>query len=169
MGTYARQDIVFVRGEGSLADRRERRALSRFRVRRRRQRPRACASATRRGAKGAGRKALAHVEPLPRRGPGDGRRQADAADVCRARLLLQFGRGSLRGRDQGRAPLSLCIGRAGAAADHYFPRRVSWPDAGDARGRRQRTISRRLRAGRPKASIIVDLDDFDALEGAIGA
>ena len=64
MATYARQNIVFERGEGSWLITSRRRALSRLRLRRRRQRAGPCPSPSRCGPDRTGRQALAHLEPL---------------------------------------------------------------------------------------------------------
>ena len=100
----------------------------------------------------AGRKALAHVQPLSGRGTGAARRAARRRDVRRPGVLLQFGRRSLRGGDQDRAALPIMSRPSRALAHHRLRRRLPRPHARDHRSRRQPEISARASGLRSKAS-----------------
>ena len=71
-----------------LADRNQRRALSRFHLRRRGECARPLPSASGRGVAGAGDKAVAHVEPVQEPGRRQARGAAVRAELCRFRVLL---------------------------------------------------------------------------------
>ena len=95
----------FRAGRRRLAGRDQRRALSRFHLRRRRQRARPRASAARRRAHRAGAEALARLQPLPHsRGRAAGR-AAVRGELRRPRLLLQFRRRGDGVRDQDGAQI----------------------------------------------------------------
>ena len=145
MPTYARVDVVFDRGEGAWIVSTTGGALSRLRQRRGGERARARASETDRCTDGAGQQAVAQLQPLSRCGPGETRRAVVRGDVCRPGLLLQFGRGSVRGRDQAGAAVSLCERPARTLAAGDVQGRVPRPHARHHRLGRQRQASGRLR------------------------
>ena len=144
MATYARQDLVFERGEGQLARRHEWRPLPRLCLGRRGECARPRPPQAHRGPLRPGREALAHVQPLSGRGPGEARRATGGGDVRRAGVLLQFRRRSVRGGDQDGAALPLCQRPARALAHHHLRRRLPRPHARDHLRRRQREIPRGL-------------------------
>ena len=129
---------------GRVADRDQRRALSRLHLRRCGECAGTRASASGQGAAGAGDEALAHVEPVQEPGWRQARGAAVRTELCRLRVLLQFRRGGDGMRDQGRAPISRLQGPSRALSHHHLRRRVPRPHAGDAGGDRLRQISRRL-------------------------
>ena len=131
---------------GRVADRDQRRALSRFHLRRRGECARPLPSASGRGAAGAGDQAVAHVEPVQEPGRRAARGAAVRAELCRLRVLRQFRRRGDGMRDQGHAQISRRQGPSRALSHHHLRRRVSRPHAGDAGRDRLGEISRRLRA-----------------------
>ena len=143
---FARVDLGFERGEGAwlIATNGER--YLDFTSRRRGECAGPCASASGRGAAGAGDKAVAHVEPVQEPGRRAARRAAVRAELCRLRVLLQFRRRSDGMRDQGHAQISRRQGPSRALSHHHLRRRVPRPHAGDAGRDRLRQISRRFRA-----------------------
>ena len=89
---------------GCVADRDRRRALSRFHQRRRRQRAWPCPPASGRSGAGAGREAVARLEPVPDSGRRAARRAAVRGELRRRRVLRQFRRGGDGSRHQDGAP-----------------------------------------------------------------
>ena len=104
-------------------------------------------SASGRRAHRAGAEALARLQPL--RDPGSGARRAAAVrcELRRRGVLLQFGRRGGGRRDQVRAQIPVGRRAARALPHHHLRGRVPRPHAGDARRRRTKEISRRLRPG----------------------
>ena len=145
MGTYARQDVVFERGEGSwmISTSGERYldlasgiAVNAF--------GHAHPQADR-GAGRAGRQAVAHVEPLSRGRAGEAGRTAVRADLRRQSLHVQFRRRGVRGRHQADPALSLRQRPSRALAPDHVQGCLPRADAGDHRLGREREVSRRLR------------------------
>ena len=129
---------------GLLADRDQRRALSRFHLRRRGERARPLPPASGGGAAGAGHQTVAHVEPVQEPGRREAGGAAVRTELCRLRLLRQFRRRSDGMRDQGHAQISRRQGPSRALSHHHLRRRVSRPHAGDAGRDRLAEISRRF-------------------------
>ena len=145
MPTYARQNVVFERGEGAWLDRHDGERYLDF-------------------GSGVAVNALGHAHPklvaalteqaqklwhcvqsLPRRRPGAAGRAAVRGDLRRQGVLLQFRRRGLRRRHQAGAALSLRQRPSRALAHHHLQGRLPRPHAGDHRRRRQREVPRRLR------------------------
>ena len=142
---FARVDLGFRARRGLLADRDQRRALSRFHLRRRGQCARPCPSASGRGAAGAGEK-LWHMSNLFK--SPDGERLA-------ARLCEQSFADFVFFANSGAEAMECAIkiarkyhaakGHPRALSHHHLRRRVPRPHAGDAGRDRLGQISRRLR------------------------
>ena len=134
-------------GRGRLARRDQWRALSRFHLRRRRQRARPCASASGRGAAEQAQK-LWHVSNLYE--IPEAERAAErlcAASFADVVFFCNSGAEAMEGAIKMRAQISVGERRAGALPHHHLRRRLPWPHAGDARRRRAEEISRRFRPG----------------------
>ena len=118
--------------------------LPRLSRRHRRQRPRPRPSASRRGAEGAGRQALARLQHLRDPGPGAARRHGSWRRPSPTRCSSPIPaprRSNARSRRRGATISS--NGRAGALPHHHLRGRLPRPDAGDPRRRRaSRNISK---------------------------
>ena len=168
MPTYARQNVVFERGEGAwlISTSGERyldfasgvavNALGHAH-------PKLIAALTEQAAE-----AVALFQPLSRRRPGAACRAAVRGDVRRQGVLLQLRRGSLRGRHQAGAPLSLRqrrIPSAGASS----PSRAPFTAAHWRPSRRPATRSTwRASVSRAEGFDLVAFGDLEAVEKAIG-
>ena len=145
-GLRARRSRLRAR-RGRVADRHQRRALSRFHLGRRGQCARPRASASGRGDHRAGQEGLARLQSLPHpRGRAAGR-AAVRGELRRRGVLRQFRRRGDGMRDQDGAQIPIGERPAGALPHHHLRGRLPRPHAGDARRRRPEEISRRLRPG----------------------
>ncbi len=125
--------------------RRGRQGVSRFRCRYRGERARLRRRGTRaRDARGDRVRHRARFESLSHGSGRTARREAGRAHLRRPRVLLQFRRGSERGRVQDRAALGPRHRRRGEARNSFPARRVSWAPVRDTRGDGPSGVSRAL-------------------------
>src|SRR5262245_33669533 len=127
MPTYARQELVFERGEGcwliSAAGERYLDFAGGVAVSARRHRHPGVIAGHRPGPQ-----SVAYVQSLSRRRTGDSGSQAVRGGALgETRVLLQLWSGSLRRRHQVDAALSSRLGPAGQEADYHVQGRIPWP------------------------------------------
>ena len=137
----------FRAGRGRLADRDQRRPLSRFCLRRRGQRARPFASARGRGDHRAGQEGHPRLQPLshPRRRAAG--RAALRHDLRRQGVFRQFRRRGDGRRHQDGAEVPVRQRPSRALPHHQLRGLVPRPHPGDAGRRQEQEASRRLRAG----------------------